>query len=83
MSDVSTSAAYVAEAPQCTHARGRTCSTGRMPEPKQPEHWKDTAPNEPEPKTFLRETPTAHWWILLALAVMSIVVLGGAFLVVQ
>ncbi|MEX0781634.1 MAG: hypothetical protein WED87_05250 [Dehalococcoidia bacterium] len=55
-----------------------------MPQsPKQPEHWKDTAPNEPEPETFLRETPAAHWWILVALAVMTVLVLGGAWLAVQ
>ena len=44
---------------------------------QRPEHFEDTAPNEPEPQTFVRETPTPVWWIIAALAVLTLIAIGS------
>jgi hypothetical protein len=46
---------------------------------RRPEHWKDEAPNEPEPKTFLKEVPFSHWWVIAGLVLFTIIGLGAAW----
>ena len=48
--------------------------------PRQPEHWKDQAPNEPEPRSFFREHPPVVWWIMGALGVFVVIGLTAAWL---
>lgn len=48
--------------------------------PEVPEHWEDQAPNESEPQTFIRNSPTVLWWILGALAIFTVIGLTAAWI---